>query len=413
MKVLIINSYISGSTGKIARTFLQELKKDGHEAKLLYGAGEIEKNDRLTDDYIKISNPVEIKLAYWHNQISGLHGCLSYFAVKRIERIIEEFKPDIVQLYNLHFYYIHIYKLFELLVKLNIPVCYGMLDEYAYLGYCCTDQQGCNEWKYGCENCDTRQFRTGYPRSYIWANIKKTVKLKKRAYDSMTRCVYVAPEWVVLRAQKSYLLSGKNFKILDEFVDNQNIYFPRQCDDLRQELKISQEKKIVLNVALFSDRRKGIGDYIELARLMEENHGYVFLQIGFDGSQNDLCHLPSNYIAIPIERDSIRMAKYYSMADVLVCTSYSDTMPNVCLEAISCGTPVVGYDISGIPFVADKPIGTFVTAGDINRLKEAVEMIAELNISKECRLYSLERYSPECYKDKMLHVYTQLLRCVE
>jgi glycosyltransferase involved in cell wall biosynthesis len=43
------------------------------------------------------------------------------------------------------------------------------------------------------------------------------------------------------------------------------------------------------------------------------------------------------------------LVNFYNAADVLVLASTNEGLPNVILEAISCGTPVVGTRVGGIP----------------------------------------------------------------
>jgi len=46
--------------------------------------------------------------------------------------------------------------------------------------------------------------------------------------------------------------------------------------------------------------------------------------------------------------DQGRMAKAYSAADIYVMSSTQDNLPNVMLESLACGTPVVCFNVGGI-----------------------------------------------------------------
>ena len=404
MKILIINTFYEGtSTGKIATGLYKKLKENGHECKVLYGAGE--ENDN--SDFIKIATEFDIRLAWIHNQISGIHGNFAPFVMKRVYKIIQDFRPDIVQLYNLHYYYINMYQLFDYLKKRNIPTVYGMLDEYPYLVYCCYAYD-CAQYLDGCKKCNYKRFRREYPRNLFRNGAKKTVALKEKAYAGYNKLVFTAPKWVASRAENSYLLKGKCIKIVDEYIDTNNTFVPRKTEALKEELGIAADKFIALNVAPSNDARKGVKFYLELAeRFKGEN--YVFVHVGYQGETSGL---PNNVIPIPFVKDQVKLAEYYSMADVFICTSLADTMPNVCLDALACGTPVLGFNITGVPYVASAPLGHFVEAGNVNALEEQVRLSGRKtqDMIRECREYAVRRYSPETYYEKMMCIYKELIR---
>ena len=95
------------------------------------------------------------------------------------------------------------------------------------------------------------------------------------------------------------------------------------------------------------------------------------------------------------------------MADLYLISSSSDTMPNACLEALSCGTPVCGFNISGIPYVAEEPLGFFIEPYNIEHLAEKIKNIKkkDYEISQKCRNYAVTRFSTEVFIKKMLSVY--------
>lgn len=402
MKVAIFNTFIEGtSTGKIASGLYQKLKKDGHQCKILYGGGRKSANP----DFIKIANDQDIRLSWFHNQISGVHGEFAPFVNRRVRRILEDFHPDIVQLYNLHYYYLDMYWLFDYLKKNGYDTVYSMLDEYPYLGYCCYAFE-CDQFKTGCRNCNYKQFRNTYPRN-IWKNgAEKTIQLKKNAYDNFRNLIFVAPEWVIGRAKESYLLKDKKMEVVDEFVDNENIFVPRDSSKLKRKLGIPADHIIFLNVAPSGDQRKGVSYYINLANRMKDEK-YTFVHVGYQG---DTSGLPSHFIPIPFVADQVELATYYSMADLFICTSIADTMPNVCLDALSCGTPVLGFHVTGIPYVADAPLGKFVETGDIDALEDiALQTVKKTDVIQEaCRKYAVNRYSPQIYYQKMLSIYKKM-----
>ncbi len=123
MKVLIINANVQGSsTGKIAYGFYKQLKTKGHEVRLAFGMG----NSVDPDDnhIIKISPRIESMIHFRYNLISGYNSLFGPIASHRLNKLIDEFDPDIIQLYNIHGYYLNTHSLFKKLSLGNRNVVY-------------------------------------------------------------------------------------------------------------------------------------------------------------------------------------------------------------------------------------------------------------------------------------------------
>ena len=73
--------------------------------------------------------------------------------------------------------------------------------------------------------------------------------------------------------------------------------------------------------------------------------------------------------ALPYISDERKMASLYSAVDAFVTPSLHENLPNVIAEAMSCGTPCVGFHIGGIPEMI-----THRQDGYVARYKDAADL---------------------------------------
>ena len=121
MKVLQINAvYGFGSTGLIVKDIEECLIENGHEAYVAYAMANLEPRNGY-----RIGNKVDRK---WHAVIARLFGGQAYasvWATKKLLKWIDNIKPDIVHLHNLHSNYIN----FNLLCSSTVsPFVCSLLD---------------------------------------------------------------------------------------------------------------------------------------------------------------------------------------------------------------------------------------------------------------------------------------------
>lgn len=67
-----------------------------------------------------------------------------------------------------------------------------------------------------------------------------------------------------------------------------------------------------------------------------------------------------------------RLGDWFRAADVLCLPSYNEGVPNVVLEAMASGTPVVATRVGGIPEVVPETAGMLVPARDVTALADAL-----------------------------------------
>ena len=399
MKVLLINTfYNQESTGKLMHNFRNYLVSKGIETLVLFGHGDSE-----ADNVIRLSSDLEGKLHNGLGRLTGMNGCFSPAATKKAIRLIREFSPDLVYLGNLHGHYINIYKLYAALREMNIPIVQIMWDEYMMTGACAFSYD-CEHYKASCHDCPHKK---DYPISWFFDTSSVLQKKKQEAYRNQKLC-FVGVPYTAEKAASSALLKDFRIHSIDEAVDQKNIFYPRDARGLREKLGIHKDQKIILNVCPYPSTRKGGAYYLELARKCLDHPDNIFVHIGFRGDQSEC---PSNFIPVGYIKDQDLLAEYYSMADLFVCTSFAETQPNTCLEAMSCGTPICGFNISGIPTCAEEPIGKYVPAKDTDALKQIVlqaEIKTDASVQK-VRSYAQSRFASDDYNRKLLEVGEELL----
>jgi putative colanic acid biosynthesis glycosyltransferase len=393
MKTIIINTTCNiGSTGKLAYSLHNALKMDGNESTLFYGVGKRHKDF----DCIKIQSILEQKIHTLMSRITGLNGYFSNLATYKLIKKIKNKRPDIVYLGNLHGHYVNIYKLLNYLKEENILCIYIMWDEYPMTGSC-SFSFDCDKYTVKCMQCRRTK---EYPISWFFDTSTILFNKKQSTYKNFENIIFVSVPYTISKAKQSALLQKHRLVEADEGVDLDKIYYPRDITELREKLNIPKENKVILNVCVYPGERKGGKYYLEVARMCDDDK-ITFVHVGFKA---DISICPSNFIPIGFITDQNELAEYYSLADLFVCTSFSETQPNTCLEALGCGTPICGFNISGIPTCASEGFGTFVEPANVNELLRVIK--ATPNKTKErsiaCREYALSRFSSELYNDKLI-----------
>ena len=394
----IINTSDFGSTGRVSTGLQNFMMANGEKCILCYGQG-TQRND---NERYKFAGFCDMAFHKLNNLLTGSLCCTSVLATHRLVRRLRQLKVNNVYLINLHGLYLNERILFDYLVSDGIRVVYIMADESAFLGNCFY-RNGCEKYKTECWGC---HLQNSLQRIIKPEASHKAYMIKRKAYTQM-KCAFVAPEFVILIAKESPLLAGCRTEIIDEAIDvNRNR--PKDTTVLRKSLGIDDNKIVVGCVAPFRDPRKGVKYYLEAARKLEVDDRFVFVQVGYN--LPDKSDLPKNYIPIGFVNNQETLAEYYSIADLFVFPSLADTMPNACLEALACGSPLLCFNVSGMPFIGDDTVMTLVPERDVEQMVEVILKTTKKNdkIISMCREYALQRYDNQKYFQKLEHTMKSL-----
>lgn len=392
-KLLQINPVlrVSTSTGRIMQEIGELALQNGWESYIAYGKG----RDGIKPCKSEIIPVGGIYSTLWHGVQTRLfdrHGLASTHATHEFVRQIDRINPDIIHIHNIHGYFLNYRVLFDYLSKCGKPVVWTVHDCWLYTGHCYYySYAGCDKWQTGCGNCPQRK---DFPASLVFDRSKRNFEDKKAAFTSMPRDKFVivpVSDWIKTEMSKSFL-SEYRFRVIHNGI-NTDIF--NVCPDKEVIEKYGLKgKRIFLGVASIWSREKGLDDFMQLSKLLNDDE--VIVLVGM--KEEEKKKLPRNIIGISRTENIHQLAQLYSVADAFVNPTWQDNYPTVNLEAISCGTPVVTYRTGGSVEAVTDSTGLIVEQGNVKGLLEAVRAICLRGkdfYQKSCRQYALQNFKKE------------------
>ena len=263
-------------------------------------------------------------------------------------RKINELKADIIHLHWIAEEFISIAGL----AGLKAPVVWTLHDTWAFTGGCHAFK--CKKFKKECGSCPLLRSDNPLDMSHI------SFKQKENAYKKMQATIVASSKHLQEDIKSSTLLGLNKIKHIPHCLDMD--FFSsemKNINDIRKNLSVPENSRVVLFGASDPDidKLKGYDLLVEalekLKKMGEEN---IFCLV-FGANKNLPLPYPSKDLGY-LGQEFLPFI--YSCADVFVCSSRAESFSNTTLESLSCGTPVVGFDIGGIPDMVEHLVSGYV-----------------------------------------------------
>ncbi|MFZ1086249.1 MAG: glycosyltransferase [Terracidiphilus sp.] len=160
------------------------------------------------------------------------------------------------------------------------------------------------------------------------------------------------------------------------------VFHPMDRLEARRKLGLSPEAKTVVYIGRM-DVKKGLRELVEATPLLRSIH--PDLQVYMIGEGPDRAIIENAIQALSATK-SIHMlpacafddvAVWMAASDLVTLPSYMEGCPNVVLEALACGRPVVATRVGGIPEILSPACGELVPPQDSGALAQALASVLD------------------------------------
>ena len=381
---------------------MQIQKQESIDAYAAYG---YETGAPYTKNTLCLQSTIQRKLNIIRTRLFDHHGFYNEAETRKLKKWMDEIKPDIIHLHNIHNHYVNVKMLFEYIKLHDIPVVWTLHDCWPFTGHCAYfDYADCDKWKVCCHDCTSLN---EYPPTWFFDRTKRNYKDKKSVFTAVNNLTLVTPsEWLANLTRESFL-KDYPVEVINNGVDT-NVFKPTESD-IKKRLGI-EGKKIILAVMNIWSKRKGTEYLLKLPSMLNDNE--ILVIVGLKPQQLGL--LPKEKcLGITRTNNVEELACLYSAADVFINPTLEDNFPTTNIEALACGTPIITFDTGGSIESVTSETGLIVEKGNIDGLLNAIHNI--INRGKgyyvdNCVSKSQRDYNKNTQYMKYIGLYNRMVR---
>jgi glycosyltransferase involved in cell wall biosynthesis len=407
MKILIVNfSDTEGGAARAAYRLHQSLLEQRVDSNMLV-------QKKVSDDFTVIAPKTRFR-----KLLVQLQGLINPYPLKRynvngefsasfspsfgLTDVINELKPDVV---HLHWINAGMLKI-EDLSKIKAPIVWSLHDMWAFTGGCHYDDE-CAGYLSSCGNCKILQ------SDEIDDLSKRIYKRKLSVYSRIESITVVGLSKWLSMSSKSSSLFRKRLNVNLPNPINTDVFKPIDKMESKKIWNLAADKKIILFGAMnaTSSLRKGFKELVKAMKNLNDD-GIELAVFGSNKPEEKQdWGLKINYLGML--SDDVSLVTLYNAVDVLVVPSIQENLSNAIMESLSCGTPVVAFDIGGNSDLIDhKENGYLAKAFDTIDLSNGINWVLnakDCDLSENSREKVLNNFSYSIVSKKYIELYKKVL----
>lgn len=300
------------------------------------------------------------------------------------------------------------------LLDLGKPVVWTLHDMWPFTGGC-HYASGCDGYTQSCAACpQLRDDPYGLPQAVLQDRLAAL-----KGYDNLT--IVTPSRWLAEVARSSAVLGDRRIEVIPNPIETE-AYQPLAKNRMRKRLGIAPNAFTFVAQSSIESRKEfpKLISAIRMAlnrpklRAMADAGKLHFLFFGSQSEPLDAPDIPFTHVGWCNTRR--KLIELYSAGDVFILPSLEDNLPNVMLESISCGTPLMAFDVGGMPDVIQP--GKTGWLAPVGNFGELAKLIVECATNSEesralqplCRQEAEAHYSMEVIAQRFLGLYREVLQ---
>jgi glycosyltransferase involved in cell wall biosynthesis len=325
----------------------------------------------------------------------------------RLGELLRRLQPDVVNLHNLHSAAGAgwSWELARTCLE-SAPVVWTLHDMWSFTGRCAYSYD-CRKYLTGCDaTCPT----AGEYPALQPEEIGPAWEARRQLFRAFPQLAAVTPSRWLAQVARAGLWRENQVEVIPYGLPL-DVYRPIRREAAREALGIEAEGPVLLAVAQdFQERRKG---GLLLARALSRLAERPLTLVTLGSGQLPLSSERHRVLSLGYVQEERLKVLAYSASDLLVHPAPVDNLPNVVLEALACGTPVVGFPIGGIPDMVRSGLTGWV-ASDLSSealaeaLESALEELPGSDWRTRCRAIAEQEYSLERQAGRYLELFGAL-----
>lgn len=300
------------------------------------------------------------------------------------------------------------------ILALGKPVVWTLHDQRPFTGGC-HYTAGCIKFRDDCRACP--QLQPEYQHLP-----ERALHHAAQALQELPPVTIVSPSrWLAGEAKTSRLLGACRIEVIPNGIDL-TVFRPTDRGAARKALELPSEALIFMfGASMLQEQRKGfdlfskaLHDLLmdqQIAKLHQEEK-LVFAAYGSDEITIRKSGLPVRLLG-QIDCEA-QMAATMSAADLIICPTREDNLPNMIMESMACGVPVLSCNVGGVPDMIEDGInGRVVPGEDAPALTKALlEIIHNPSLLKQwgpaARLKCEQHYAKRLQGERYLALFQSL-----
>lgn len=213
--------------------------------------------------------------------------------------------------------------------------------------------------------------------------------------------------WLKEQVGRSKIFRNREIDLIPNPI-NTSDFTKTEKAETRMKVGLPEHGRILVAVAASTENyRKGVDLLVEAVRDMPET---LLLMIGNKESEYNT---QGNIQFLGRLDNDEQLSEYYSAADATLIPSREDNLPNVMLESLSCGTPVISFKVGGmLDHVHNFKTGLLADEMTSESLAAAIRLFFENKEkfdSDTIRQYAKEHFEEKLIAEKYIEVYKRCL----